>query len=151
MKWWVSLSLVMLSGCASAMVEHDAKTSCAKQGKKAFMFDAHQSGIPLLFESASVMVLCVGPDEVTHMPSVFGADAVSASNIQGAGIISVSADAVAARAGLKPNDIVYEVAGHAVTSAADLRTEIDSHAPGDQAAVKVRRGGQPDVVLTAHF
>jgi len=59
--------------------------------------------------------------------------------------------AVAARAGLKPNDIVYEFAGHAIASAADLRTEVDSHAPGDQAAVKVRRGGQPDVVLTTHF
>jgi S1-C subfamily serine protease len=36
-------------------------------------------------------------------------------------------------------------------SAGDLRTEVNSHAPGDQVAVKVRRGGQPDVVLTTHF
>ena len=64
---------------------------------------------------------------------------------------SWTAGAVAARAGLKPNDIVYEFAGHAIASAVDLRTEVDTHAPGDQAAVKVRRGGQPDVVLTAHF
>jgi len=46
---------------------------------------------------------------------------------------------------------VYEFAGHAIASAADLRTEVNSHAPGDQAAVKVRRGSKPDIVLTTHF
>ena len=82
--------------------------------------------------------LRVGPDDVTHLPAVFGADAVSAG-------------AVAARTGLKPNDIVYEFAGHSIASAADLRIEVDSHAAGEQAVVKVRRGRQRDVVLTAQF
>ena len=151
MKCLAVLGLLALAGCASAMVEHDAQSSCAKQHKTAFLFDAHQSGIPLVFESASVMVLCVGPDDVTHLPAVFGADAVSASNFQGAGIVSVAAGAVAARAGLKPNDIVYEFAGHSIASVADLRIEVDSHAAGEQAVVKVRRGRQRDLVLTAHF
>jgi S1-C subfamily serine protease len=48
-------------------------------------------------------------------------------------------------------DIVYEVAGHSIASAADLRIEVNSHAPGEQVVVKVRRGRQPDLVLTAHF
>ena len=151
MKCLVVLGLLVLTGCATAMVEHDAHTSCAKQNKTAFLFDAHQSGIPLVFESASVMVLCVGPDDVTPLAPVFGADAVSASNFQGAGILSVTAGAVAARAGLTPNDIVYEFAGHPIASAADLRIEVDSQASGDQALVKVRRGRQSDLVLTAHF
>src|SRR5579863_713551 len=92
MKQILALSLLWLlvSGCATQMVEKDANDSCAAQGKKAFIFDSKQSGIPLFIESASAMVLCVGPDDVTHLPPIFGADAVSASNFRGAGIFSVT-------------------------------------------------------------
>jgi membrane-associated protease RseP (regulator of RpoE activity) len=140
----------VLAGCAAQMVEKDATDSCAKQGKKAFIFDARQRGIPLLIDSASAMVLCVGPEDVTHLPPAFGADAVSASNFTGAGIVSVTPGAVAAKAGIKPNDIVYELAGHPIASAADLRTEVNSVAPGGQANIKLRRNGR-DTMLTAKF
>jgi S1-C subfamily serine protease len=90
------------------MVAHDAQDSCAKQGKKAFIFDAKQSGIPLVIESASAMVLCVGPDDATHLPESFGAEAVSAANFTGAGILSVAPGSVADKAGIKANDIVIE-------------------------------------------
>jgi hypothetical protein len=147
----LSLLALTVSGCASLMVEKDANDSCAKQGKKAFIFDGKQSGIPLVFESASVMVLCVGPDDVTRMPETFGADAVSASNFHGAGIVAVTAEAVAGKAGLKPNDIVYEFAGHPIASAADLRLEVDSIAPGDQVLIKLRRSGTKETAVTARF
>ncbi len=98
----------MLCGCAAQMVAHDAQDSCAKQGKKAFIFDAKQSGIPLVIESASAMVLCVGPDDATHLPESFGAEAVSAANFTGAGILSVAPGSVADKAGIKANDIVIE-------------------------------------------
>ena len=144
------LSLI-LAGCAAQMVASDAKESCAKQGKKAFIFDARQRGIPLLIDSASAMVLCVGPDDVTHLPPAFGADAVSASNLNGAGIVSVSPGAVAAKAGIKPNDIVYEFAGHPIASTADLRAEVNSVGPGDKVSIKLRRSGVKDPQLSAQF
>src|SRR5581483_1297879 len=110
------LSLLVV-GCAAQMVEHDANDSCAKQGKKAFIFDAKQSGIPLFVDSASAMVLCVGPEDVVHLSPAFGADAVSAANFKGAGIVSVTPGSVAAKALLKPNDIVVEFGGHEIDSA----------------------------------
>jgi S1-C subfamily serine protease len=147
---WLLLGFI-LAGCAAQMVERSANDSCARQGKKAFIFDKRQSGIPLVIDSASAMVLCVGPGDVTHMPPAFGADAVSASNFTGAGIVSVDPGAVAAKAGLKPNDIVYELAGHPITSAADLRTEVNSVAPGVQVNIKLRRNGARETQLAAQF
>jgi hypothetical protein len=141
----------VLAGCAAQMVEKDAKNSCAKQGKKAFIFDAHQSGIPLLIDSASAMVLCVGPEDITHLPPAFGADAVSSSNFTGAGILVVNPGAMAAKAGVKPNDIVYEFAGHPITSAADLRTEVNAVTLGEQVHIALRRNGTRDIKLTAQF
>ncbi len=93
------------------MVEHNADQSCKSQGKKAFLFDAKQSGIPLVIESASAMVLCVGPDDVTHLPESFGADAVSASSFNGAGIVTVAAGSVAEKAGVKADDIGDRICG----------------------------------------
>jgi hypothetical protein len=147
----LSLTVPFVSGCASQMVEHDANESCAKQDKKAFLFDAKQSGIPLFIESASAMVLCVGPDDITHLPTIFGADAVSASNFHGAGIVSVMPGSVADKAGVKPNDIVYEFAGRAIDRATDLRVAVDSMSQGDQASIKLRRNGGKDATVTAHF
>jgi len=144
-------SLVWLvCGCATQMVEHNAKDSCASQGKKAFIFDAKQNGIPLFIESASAMVLCVGPDDVTHLPESFGADAVSASNFTGAGILSVESGSVADKAGIKAGDIVSEFAGSSIANARELRSYVDRVSQGAQAAVKLRRSGK-DVVATARF
>jgi S1-C subfamily serine protease len=147
----LSLLALLVSGCATQMVEKSANDSCAAQGKKAFIFDSKQSGIPLFIESASAMVLCVGPDDVTHLPPIFGADAVSASNFHGAGIFSVTPGSVADKAGLKPNDIVYEFAGRSIALATDLRVAVDSMSPGDQAPIKLRRNGAKDVTVTARF
>ena len=147
----LGLLAFLVSGCATQMVEKNANDSCSAQGKKAFIFDSKQSGIPLFIESASATFLCVGPDEVTHLPPIFGADAVSASNFHGAGIFSVTAGSVAAKAGLKPNDIVYEFAGRSVALATDLRVEVNSMSPGDQAVIKLRRNGARDVTVTARF
>jgi membrane-associated protease RseP (regulator of RpoE activity) len=144
-------SLVCLScGCATQMVQQNAKDSCASQGKKAFIFDAKQSGVPLLIESASAMVLCVGPDDVTHLPESFGADAVSAANFVGAGILSLTTGSVAEKAGVKAGDIVAEFAGNPITNARELRSYIERVPPGAQALVKIRRNGK-DVVTTARF
>jgi membrane-associated protease RseP (regulator of RpoE activity) len=137
-------------GCATQMVEKNANDSCASQGKKAFIFDAKQNGVPLLIESASAMVLCVGPDDVTHLPASFGADAVSAANFSGAGILTVSTGSVAEKAGIRAGDIVAEFAGSPIANARELSSYIERLSAGAQAIVKVRRNGK-DVVATALF
>ena len=145
------LVIFVAGGCATQMVKENANASCAKQGKKAFIFDAKQSGIPLFIESASASYLCVGPDDVTHLPASFGADVVSASNFHGAGIFSVTPGSGADKAGLKPNDIVYEFAGRSIDRATDLRVAVDSMSSGDQVIIKLRRDGGKDTTVTARF
>lgn len=140
----------MVCGCATQMVEHNAEQSCKSQGKKAFMFDAKQSGIPLVIESASAMVICVGPDEVTHLPESFGADAVSGSGFTGAGIVTVAPGSVADKAKVKANDIVMEFAGSPIVNARELGSYIERVPAGGQAVVKLRRQGK-ELVVTALF
>jgi predicted metalloprotease with PDZ domain len=137
-------------GCATQIVEKNANDSCASQGKKAFIFEAKQSGVPLLIESASAMILCVGPDDVTPLPASFGADAVSAANFAGAGILTVSAGSVAEKAGVKAGDIVIEFAGSPIANARELSSYIELVSAGSQVIVKVRRSAK-DVVTTARF
>jgi serine protease Do len=85
------------------------------------------------------------------LPRNFGADAVSASNFHGAGIFSVTPGSIADKAGLKPNDIVYEFAGRSIVLATALRVAVDSMSPQDQALTKLRRGGGKEISITAHF
>jgi len=142
--------VLLAVGCASAMVEQEANDSCGKQGKKAFIADAKHSGIPLVIESASAMVICVGPDEVTHLPAAFGADVISASNLRGVGIFAVVPGAVADKAGLKPNDIVEEFSGSPVTRAGELLAAINRATAGDRPAIKLRRKGK-ELIVSAQF
>jgi hypothetical protein len=147
----LNLLALLVSGCATQMVEKNANDTFKAQGKKAFIFDSKQSGIPLFIESASAMVLCVGPDEVTHLSTTFGADAVSASNFDGAGILSVTPGLIADKAGIKANDIVYEFAGRPIERARNLAVAVDSMSPGTEAINKLRRNGTKDVTVTALF
>ena len=140
----------LMCGCATQMVEHDANKSCADQGKKPFIFNSRQNGIPLVLESASAMVLCVGPEDITHLPDSFGADAVSAGNLNGAGIFSVSPGSVADRAAIKSGDIVYEFAGTSISNARELRSYIDRVPTGQLAVVKLRRKGR-ELEVAAQF
>jgi S1-C subfamily serine protease len=66
-------------------------------------------------------------------------------------IFAVTPGSVADKAGLKPNDIVYEFAGRSIALATDLRVAVDSMSPGDQAPIKLRRNGAKDVAVTARF
>ena len=92
-----------------------------------------------MIESASAMVLCVGPDDLRHLPDTFGADAVSAGKLNGAGIFSVSPGSVADRATLRAGDIVYEFAGTPIANARELRSYIDRVASGQKSEIKPRR------------
>jgi len=83
--------------------------------------------------------------------ATFGADAVSASTFNGAGIISVTPGLIADKAGIKANDIVYEFAGRPIERARNLAAAVDSMSPGTEAIIKLRRNGAKEVTVTALF
>jgi YVTN family beta-propeller protein len=146
-----SLLGVVLSGCAMQAAQQEVTDDCKGQGKKPFLVDVHQSGVPLITaETARIKYVCLGQNDVTHLPSRFGADAVTVSGASGVGIASVTPGSVAEKAGLKPNDFVYNFAGSLIAHVPDLVTAIDKRAPGDEAEIKIRRNGQY-VSVTARF
>jgi S1-C subfamily serine protease len=71
----------------------------------------------------------------------------------GAGIVGVTAGTPAAAVGLAPGDVTVSLGGHAVTSAAGLRSAIDAYHPRNTASVScVGQSGQAHtatVVFTA--
>ncbi len=143
---------LLVTGCAAAKrVENKANDICAAKGKKAFLFNtSSEHVVPLLYDYASAEVLCVGPDDATHMPAIFGADAVSSSMLNGVGIVAVAPGLIADKAGLKPGDLVYEFTGRSVTKSAELQSAIEQMPAGDQAVIKLRRKNQ-EMTITAHF
>jgi serine protease Do len=75
------------------------------------------------------------------------ANATSPGVAAGAGIAAVDRGGPAARAGLRPGDVVLALNGQPVDSARTLRKAIASIAPGDAARLSVRRQGR-DLELT---
>ena len=64
-----------------------------------------------------------------------------ASATGGVKVSTVQPGTGAAKAGLQPGDVITVVDGAAITSPEQLRAIIESHKPGEQVTVKVRRGG----------
>lgn len=60
----------------------------------------------------------------------------------GARVAEVARESVAARAGLRPGDVIVEAAGRAVATPADLRAIVDVQAPGTWLPLRVRRDGR---------
>ena len=75
------------------------------------------------------------------------ANTASRGNAAGAGIAAVDRGGPAARAGLRPGDVVMALNGQPVDSARMLRKAIASIAPGDAARLSVHRQGR-DLELT---
>ena len=71
----------------------------------------------------------------------------------GAGVVGITAGSPAAAAGLLPGDVIVSVGGHAVTSAASLRSVLDAYHPGGRAVLRfVDQAGQAHaatIVFTA--
>src|SRR5437879_5106974 len=98
--------LVVISGCASQMTREKAKEHCAAQGKRPFIAEAEQQGVPLFIESANVLFYCVGPDDILSTPAAFGAEIVGGADLHGVGVMTVSSGSIADKAGLKAGDIL---------------------------------------------
>ena len=63
---------------------------------------------------------------------------------KGVFITEVAADSPAAKAGLKPDDVITSVGGHAVASIQEFRLTVSQMAPGRDVAVKFLHAGKPD-------
>ena len=68
---------------------------------------------------------------------------------QGAQISEVTPNGPAAKAGIKPGDVITKVDGHTVANATEMIVAVRSHAPGETVTVTVGSGGSArDVQLT---
>lgn len=67
----------------------------------------------------------------------------------GAQITEITPNGPAAKAGIKPGDVITKVDGHAVANATEMIVAVRSHAPGETVSVTVGSGGSArDVQLT---
>jgi S1-C subfamily serine protease len=144
------LVLVLLtSACATEEAELQSSNACAAQGKRAFIADMQESGV-LVTVSAHADYLCVGPEEITHLPPPFDVEALLVTRFNGVGILSVTPGSIAEKAGLKANDVVIAFAGKPIVRAVELQTAVAMMAPGGEADISVRRSGRV-TDLIAHF
>lgn len=70
------------------------------------------------------------------------ADSLDESGTQGALVNSVTSDSPAARAGIKPYDVITSFDGHKIASGTDLQTIAGGTAPGATAHLDVMRDGR---------
>ena len=71
------------------------------------------------------------------------AQSLGADSVDGAVVVKVEPGSPAARAGLKPGDIVTEANGRPVRSSADLRNRMGLIPVGEEVGLRVQRGGRP--------
>lgn len=64
----------------------------------------------------------------------------------GARVATVRPGTPAAKAGIRAGDVITRIGTKAIASADDLRSVVDSHAPGDQISVHLRRNGNERTV-----
>lgn len=75
------------------------------------------------------------------------AEAFGLDQQRGAVIVAIIPDGPAAKAGLKAGDVVLEVNGEAVDSAADVRNRVGLMRVGERATLKVLRDGRPRTIV----
>jgi S1-C subfamily serine protease len=70
----------------------------------------------------------------------------AAGQLAGVGIVRVTPGGAAARAGIKPGDIITGLAGQPVASVAALQSVLAAHRPGDRVQARVSRNGTESTV-----
>jgi len=144
------VGLLAIGGCASQMVQKQLSDRCTAQGKRPFVVESTQAGIPLLIDTATATAYCVGPDDIVHTDSAFGVELVGATEIHGAGVMDVSPNSVAGRAGIKAGDVIVEYAGQPIGRPEDLKTALAKSSAGDRVQITVRRN-KKNISTTAQF
>lgn len=67
----------------------------------------------------------------------------------GVGVVAVEPGGAAARAGIRPGDIITSVAGQSTTSLTALQAVLAAHKPGDRVRADVSRDGTVSTVTVA--
>ena len=106
----------------------------------AISIDSAKSVINSLRGGRSVRVAFLGVETSDVTPAV--AKSLNLSTKTGAVVRRVTSGAAAEKAGMKANDVIVAIGGHAVSGPQDVGAEIRRYAPGDQVDVRVERDGQ---------
>ena len=106
----------------------------------AISIDSAKDVIRALQDGKSVQVAFLGVETSDVTPAVAKSLNLTAKN--GAVVRRVTSGAAAAKAGMKANDVIVAIGGHAVSGPQDVGAEIRRYAPGDKVDVTVERGGQ---------
>jgi len=116
---------------------------CAKEGKQAYILEELSPGVP-------IRMLCIQPSQLVRIPSPFGVDALASVNVKGAEILKVAPDSIAAKAGFKFSDVIYEFGGQPIATASDLQAAVASAQAGRQVLIRFRRD-EKEASATAQF
>jgi hypothetical protein len=116
---------------------------CAKEGKQAYVLEEQRPGVPM-------KMLCIQPNQLVRIPSPFGVDTLASVNIKGAEILKVAPDSIAAKAGFKLSDVIYEFGGQPIATASDLQAAVGSAQAGQQVLIRFRRN-EKEASATAQF
>lgn len=141
-----------LSGCDPMVrAETQARDYCAKQGPglKPYIMDRERTET-LMGPYATLKLHCIDPRDIVRTNDAFGVDLYTDPNIKGALILKVAAGAIAAKAGLIGDDVVFEYAGRPIGSVDDLQTSVAATTPGQQVLIKLRRA-KKETTVTAQF
>jgi len=106
----------------------------------AISIDSAKSVISALRAGKSVQVAFLGVETTDVTPAV--AKSLDLTAKTGAVGRRVTKDAAADKAGMKANDVIVAIGGHAVSGPQDVGAEIRRYAPGDEVDVTVERGSQ---------
>ncbi len=106
----------------------------------AISIDSAKSVIDALRDGKSVQVAFLGVETSDVTPAV--AKSLNLTTKNGAVVRRVTKGAAADKAGMKANDVIVAIGGHAVSGPQDVGAEIRRYAPGDKVDVTVERDGQ---------
>jgi membrane-associated protease RseP (regulator of RpoE activity) len=116
---------------------------CAKEGKQTYILQEQRPGVP-------IRLLCIQPSQLVRIPSPFGVETLASASIKGARILKVESGSIAATAGFKFNDIIYDFGGQPVATANDLQAAVASAPAGRQVLIRFLRDEQ-EASATAQF
>lgn len=143
------LSLLGLIGCAMQAARTQAIDYCEKRGKLPFLLASDYSLNPI-YESASVTARCVDPNALVHTTAAFGVDMADFADIEAVAIVTVLPGSIAAKAGIRSADLVYEYAGREITRTSELQAAVADTVAGSRVPIKLRRN-KKELTAIARF
>ena len=124
-----AICVAALLSCVQ-MAEHSADKQateyCLEQGKTPVVIGKKVSAS--VYPKVAEAIVCVDETQLIPTNSAFGANLLPDPREKGARIVHVMPNSLAAKAGLRTNDLVFEYRGKTVGSAADLQSAVSTPA-----------------------